>query len=229
MEILQRFPHLRAMDLLDGLYSEKANAFVRACKVREYKKVTPILVQGEKAEGLFIVARGVVEVSFVNPEGHRAILRLARTPSALGLFEGVAGKPCAATCQAFEDTDVLFCPISVVREHLLDPTFARNFAAIGCRILEHDNTYKAIDQFFSSEQRICRYLCKFAGENLVFDRNQSYLANIAGCTRQTVNKELSQLRERGVISIGKGRITILDPEGLERRIKELDDRSRNQK
>jgi len=228
MDLYLRYPKLRSIDLLHDIPQDRANAFLKACKIREYPKSASIIVQGEHPEGVFFVAKGGVEISFVNPEGDRAILRIAQSPNCLGLFEAVANRPCAATCTALPDCEILFCPTSVVREHLLDPTFIRNFATIGCKILEHDNTYKAVDQFFGSEQRIGRYLQKFAGDAMIFDHNQSYLANVVGCTRQTVNKELSHLRERSVISIEKGRITILDPLGLEKRIKELDDGARSQ-
>ncbi len=226
MENFLRFPDLRSMDLIDGLDPVRAEEFLQSCKLKSFKSDTPILSQGETADSFYIVASGAVEVSYDSPEGHRAILRLCRTPGILGLFECIAKQPCVANCVAMRGTEVLQCPNTALQEFLSDPIFVRNVARVACLILEHDNTYKAIDQFYSSEQRICRYLNKFAGETRIFCQNQSYLANIVGCTRQTVNKELSQLRERQVIAIEKGQITILNPEGLEDRIRELDDRAR---
>lgn len=226
MENIIRFPHLRQMDLLEGLPPARADAFLQACNSRTFRTKTPFLVQGERPEGVFFVAQGAVEVTYNSPEGHRVILRLARTPSVLGLFEAIANQHCAAHCTALPGSELLYCSPQLLKEFLPDPIFIKNVCRIACKMLEHDNTYKAIDQFFTSEQKVCRYLSKFADDTQIFGQNQSYLANIVGCTRQTVNKELRQLREMSVIAIDNRQIRILDPEGLERRIKELDDKSR---
>lgn len=224
MENALRYPHLRTMELLKGMPDDQRTDFLNRCTVRSIASETLVLTQGQQPDGGIIVAKGVVEVSYVSDEGHRAIIGLAHPTRTLGMFETVANRPCAASCTAFAQAELLYCPASLLKEYLKLETFLENYSGLACDMLNHDNTFKAVDQFFTAEQKICRYLGKFAGNARSFKQNQSYFANAVGCTRQTVNKELSFLREHDIISIVRGEITILDPAGLEQRIKDLDDR-----
>ena len=225
LDLATRFPHLRTMDLLRGLDSARADHFINACRVRQYSLPTPVLTQDILPDSAYIVAKGAVEVSYVSQDGHRAIIGLYRAAQVLGVFESIAGKPCAATAKAMPETVLLAVPNPILDQFLEEPTFQRNLAAIACDILQRDNTAKAVDQFYSAEQRICIYLRTFAGSDGTFCQNQSYLANIVGCTRQTVNRELGQLRAEGIICQEGGTIRILDPEALSRRIRALESQS----
>jgi CRP-like cAMP-binding protein len=136
----------------------------------------------------------------------------------------MAKRPCAATCTASPETELLCCSPQLLREFVGHETFLRNYARIAYDMLAHDNAFKAIDQFYTAEQKICSYLIKFAEPSGTFTQNQSYLANAAGCTRQTVNKELSYLREQDIIQIERNEISILDATRLQERIAYLDSR-----
>ena len=63
--------------------------------------------------------------------------------------------------------------------------------------LRRDNHLKAVDQFLPVEQRVTSYLLHLSDANRVLRVSQSYLANAAGCSRQTVNRILGKLREGG--------------------------------
>jgi biotin operon repressor len=58
------------------------------------------------------------------------------------------------------------------------------------------------------------------GDNI--RQSQSYLAGLVGCSRQTINKELGVLKEKSIIAINKGGISVLDRANLEQRIHDLD-------
>jgi CRP-like cAMP-binding protein len=49
--------------------------------------------------------------------------------------------------------------------------------------------------------------------------NQADLANIVGCSRQSVNRKLAELRDEGLITMGKGGIKVLARDRLETRVK----------
>ena len=76
----------------------------------------------------------------------------------------------------------------------------------------------------SAETRVLRRLFDVAatyasadGGDIVVPLTQEDLAGLAGTTRETVNRVLRQEAERGLIALGRGRITVLDRIGLERR------------
>ena len=47
---------------------------------------------------------------------------------------------------------------------------------------------------------------------------QEHLAELAGGTRPSVNQVLQHLAQEGVVRLGRGRITVLDPRALARRV-----------
>ena len=51
--------------------------------------------------------------------------------------------------------------------------------------------------------------------NFIIDITQETLAETVGFTRETVNKHLHELQDKGIISIGRGKIEITKPEELE--------------
>lgn len=224
VKILSQFPAVIDAPLLRDVPIDDANAFLALCDVSFAEKATPLLTQGEMAEGVFLVVEGTIEISYVSPEGHRTIIAHDGPGRTLGAIEAVANHTCAASCVAFGGATVLRWAAADFVQQLQSPMFLRNFALLSLEMLRHDNASKAVDQFYTAEQRICRYLGKLAGENQMFRQSQSYLANAVGCTRQTVNKELSYLKDQGVIAISKGRVEILDHTGLDRRIAALDER-----
>lgn len=80
--------------------------------------------------------------------------------------------------------------------------------------MHRDNEFKAIDQFQPVEQKIASYLWHLSAATSVVKVSQSYLAEVVGCSRQTVNKVLGRFRDAGTITIRKEEIEILNSEAL---------------
>lgn len=210
------------ISLLEDIPTDKKSAFLNACVVNVFAKDTPLLSQSDHTTGMFLVAHGSVEVSFLNKDGNKSIIYHAWPAEALGLIEAMANRPCAATCMAFANTTVLFCPTSLLFEQLKSPVFIRNTAIAAHDMMTRDNMFKSADQFYTVEQKICLYLRYLSTQNFKFMQSQSYLANAVGCSRQTVNKELGRLRDLNIIEISQGVITVLDHRALDARIAALE-------
>ena len=111
---------------------------------------------------------------------------------------------------------MLFCATPLVYTHLQSPVFVRNLAGIYYDRLIRDNMAKSVSQFYSVDQRLCIYLSQLTSEQRPQIRvSQSSLAAIIGCSRQTVNRKLGELRDNAVIQLGKGLITVLDRKALD--------------
>lgn len=218
----QTYSDLLTSNLFDGLSEIERLEFFNACRLEIYQKKTPILVQDTLSEELILVARGSVEISYTNMDGRSVILHHATAGDVLGAVEAVAKRPCAATCTAFPDAHVLICPNPLLRRYLQIPRFIRNLASGFYDALKRDNELKTVDHFYTAEQRICTYLIQLSQHGSHIRQSQAYVANVVGCSRQTVNKEFGYLKERGIISVAKGRIDILDACTLRQRVKELD-------
>ena len=212
-----RFPHLLKSSMLADLPEDQKVDFLNTCVVQFYADPAQILVQGERPMGMFLVAHGMVEVGYFTPGGQCAILHHAGPGEMLGLTEAVANSPCVATCLTQPSTTILFCPTPLLFEHLKSPVFIRNFAMNFCTILERDNKIRSVDQFQSVDQKICSYLVRLSGQNPTIRKSQSYLANMVGCSRQTMNRMLGSLRDDGIIELRKGAIVVLNSTELQAR------------
>jgi CRP-like cAMP-binding protein len=216
-----RFPHLRDGGLLVDLSDDKKADFLNSCTFRMCEKDTPLLSQSEYTTGIFLIATGSVEVSFLNKDGNKSIIYHAGPNDMLGTIEALSERPCAATCLAFANTSVLFCPTSVLIDQLKSPILIRNIAALTHDMITRDNMFKSADKFYTIEQKICLYLQYLSTQNFKFMQSQSYLANAIGCSRQTVNKELRRLSALNIVDVSKGVISVIDQTALLRRIDDL--------
>lgn len=218
MKNSKRYPHVLSCGLLIGLTEAEKERLLDRCTARTYKKQQTVLRQGEPAAGLVFVAEGAVEVSYLSEEGNESVVYVALAGDALGAVEGIGHRPYAASCSAFEGTTLLRCDQALLDAQLTSIAFVRGFAGYLHDLLERDNRSKAMHQFFTSEQRISSYILELSRPASDLRFSQSHLANLVGCSRQTVNRELGSLRDAGIIAVGRGRIEVLDRTALVTRL-----------
>lgn len=206
----RRFPHLFRSDLLKGLPDDTKLQFLDDCVMRSFDQITPILVQGEAVDGMYLVAHGSVEITGINSEGQTVLIHLSRQGEVFGDVEAIGEKPAAANCTAMANTVVLFCSKQLLIEAMRGATFMRNVFAISHDRLVRDNRLKFVDQFYPVSQRLCDYLYRLSVERPEISKTQADLAGLLGCARQTLNRELGYLRDQNIIQMEKGKIRVTD-------------------
>ncbi|WP_161863194.1 Crp/Fnr family transcriptional regulator [Algicella marina] len=189
--------------------------FLDECHVQIYHQRTRILTEGLKPESVYMVAHGTIDIFNESPLGHRVLLHRAGQGEIVGDIEMLAEEPCVATCETSETATLLICS----RKQFLtaiaaDKQFLRNLMKIISLRLDRSNQFKVVDRCYPIEQRLCSYLQYLSLRTPVITENQHFLAELIGCSRQTINRELRALRDLGVISTQNSRIEVLDPERL---------------
>ena len=163
---------------------------------------------------MVIVAHGHADVNFVGEDGHQMFLVRAKVGATLGESETVSEEPCAASCVTSADATLLHCAKANLITALQNPGFIRNVTKIFHRRLVYDNWVKHIAQFGAVGQRLRGYLFILSENSGTVKETQSYLANMVGCSRQTINRELAELREAGMIAQTGSEISVLNREAL---------------
>ncbi len=209
-----RFPHLLKADILSELDSDFKHSFLNACAVRIYKKPTVIFEQGMPADGMVILAHGYVDVNYTGEDGQQSFLVRAKSGNILGESETITDEPCAASCITSANTTLLYCTPSQLSAALLVPGFIKNITKILHKRLVYDNWVKHIGQFGAVGERLRGFLYVLSENVGKISETQSYLANVVGCSRQTINRELATLREAGIIAQNGSEITVLDRKTL---------------
>lgn len=214
MDNSTRFPHLLKAEILDGLDAGFKKGFLNACAAKVYKDPTLVLEQGEPSTGMFIVAHGYVDVTYIGEDGQQLFLARAKTGTVLGDSEAISDEPCAASCTTSANATVLHCAIPVLIESLQSIGFIKNMTRIFHKRLVYDNWVKHIAQYGAVEERLRGYLYVLSENVVKLNETQSYLASVVGCSRQTINRELAKLRQAGIIEQNGSEIVVVNREAL---------------
>lgn len=180
----------------------------------------------DAAEVLFILKKGRVKLYQLTPDGRALTMHIYEAGSVFGemslLGQGMHG----AFAQAI--TPCTLCLMS--REHVQrllfgDPRIAMRIAeALGQRLASAEN--RLLDFAFRRvPERLARLLLQLAQPHrslLSFTQRMEVrytheeLADMIGTTRETVTKLLNDMRALGYVELQRGRVTLLDLNGLQR-------------
>jgi CRP-like cAMP-binding protein len=149
---------LRASDFGKAIGSDVCDEILAAAEVQHWPTQTLVFQEGDKAEGIFFVATGMVKLSRLAPDGRETVLTIMEPP---GLFAEAAiflGKY-PATATALADTELLFLHRQKVMELVMKhEVFLRFFFTTMAKWLQR--LVAKIDQLTLSDgtARLCRYL-----------------------------------------------------------------------
>jgi len=223
----RRCDRARASDWLDAVMASCPALFrgtsravmarlLEEAPVLHIRRPREILRQGEAASHLYLIVRGRIEVSFLDVNGNRVLAHLAGPGEVLGEVEQFSGLFCAATCKTLPGVMVVQLDAATILRHMPADLLLRNLAAIFHDRLTRDNQQHSVAMFYGAEDRIRIHLLTMTSPDIPEVRiSQTDLAGFAGCSRQTVNRTLSQLRAAGIITMSRGTMRILDRARLE--------------
>lgn len=218
MRLSLQFPQLARADFFEDVPSSTVSKFLDDCELRSVPSGTVVLKQHDDVTGMVLIAHGCMEVSLMNSDQHVVIIHHAREGETLGEIEAISRKPCLASCAAVGPVTFLFCPVPLLAHHMGNHLFQRNVMRITQSRLLRDNQRKYMDQNYTLDRRLCAYLLRLADRNNRVPQSQGYIANLASCSRQSINRALSVLRDAELVTIERGKIRLLDRIGLEQRL-----------
>ena len=191
-----QYSQLLHCSLLEDLSDRQKKDFVDQCAARFHEHAETILVQGKPGAGVFLIARGRVEVSVQGVNRAQYRLFEAGPGEILGEIESVADRPCAATCRAAANSVTLFCDHKLFNYYLDSKIFTRNVFRIFYDRMARDNQAKIVDQSFTIEQKLCTYILQATtSDRPILAQKQDSLADAMGCSRQRLNRALGALRK----------------------------------
>jgi CRP/FNR family transcriptional regulator, cyclic AMP receptor protein len=176
----------------------------------------------EPAEVLFILKKGEVVLSRINPDGKRLITSTLKAGTVFGEMPLLGQHMRHSEAEAL--TECLICSMS--RRDVLD--LISRYPVIGLRITEvlssrlRDAEERLEEMAFQGlRERLAALLLRLASETdwrgnpVVKGLTHQHLAEILGTHRETISATLAELKASGWIEIGRKRITIVDPDGLQ--------------
>lgn len=216
---------LGKVPLFSGLQTEDLQTLATIVSKKEYTKKETLFHQGDPGEEFMILAEGSVKVELMNAEGKELTLTILTPYQFLGELALLDDVPRSATVISMENSTLLsinkrdFARILESYPRMSVPMLRQLTRRV--RVLTDDIASMA---FLDSYSRVTRKLLTLAGEmgqatddgHVLIDRALTHqqLANLVGTTRETVTKILNEMKDNGLLSIRRHRITILDTEEL---------------
>jgi len=218
MALLQQIP------LFTDLPPTQLRSLAGTLERRSYRKGQVILHQGDEGNSLFVIVTGRVRIYTISLDGHELTVWIYGEGDFFGEMALLNGEPRSANAKAMQKTEVLVLRRPAFRSHLLsNPSTAIHVIETLSQRLRA-TTVNAEELFsMSVTQRIARKLLELSerygvrqkdGVLIDLDLSQEAIASLAGTTRESANRALSQMRSKGIVEVERVRIRVLRPDAL---------------
>ena len=209
--------------LLEGVPEESVQRLLQIARRRRFRRGEVVCHRGDPADSLHLIAKGRFAIRVMTPLGDQATLALRGPGESFGEMALVGAKASrAATVEALEAAET-FCVYETEfallrREHpavneLLISLLSAEVRSMNERLLEA--------LYLPVERRVLRRLGELgqlyrdaADGPVEIPLTQEEVAGLAGTSRASVNAVLGDAQTRGLVSLRRGTITIVDAAGL---------------
>jgi CRP/FNR family cyclic AMP-dependent transcriptional regulator len=207
------------VDIFADLSSAEMEALAAAAPMKTYAAGDLLFSPHQPTETLFILKKGRVRIFRVAPDGRALTTALITPGTVFGEMMLLGQQMHDNFAEALDD--VVVCVMSradVYRFLLSDPRIAARISEIlGRRVAELER--RLTDTVFKSvPERIAGMLCLLAAEQqrhplsrcVQIALTHEQIAALTGTSRETTTKVLGEYAERGLLRLGRGKVTILD-------------------
>src|SRR3954452_18195623 len=219
VELLERIP------LFSELSPEELDQVAQVAIPRSFPRETRVFHEGDPGDACYIVSQGSCRVIRQHSDGRVITLATLGPGAIFGELAMLDGERRSASVETAEPTELLALPATdmrtLIREH---PGMAEKLVVALTRRLREANERIARQSFQTVPSRVAGVLNQLLAEQdvtpLVRDRvtirlRQSDLAQMAGTSRESVSRFLATLERAGVVQVGRGRVTVIEPERLD--------------
>jgi CRP/FNR family transcriptional regulator len=215
---------LRRVPLFTELSDADLQRISQVAIPRNFPRDTRVFHEGDPGDACYIVRAGSCRVTREHPDG-RAITLANLGPGAIfGELAMLDGEARSASVEATEDTDLLALPATDMRALVRqNPEMAEKLVVALTRRLREANERISRQSFQTVPSRVAGVLDQLLAEDrapsvrdgVTIRLRQSDLAQLAGTSRESVSRFLATLERAGVVQVGRGRVTVLEPERLD--------------
>lgn len=209
---------LRAVAVFAAVPDDELARLAAATFPRRLARGQVLFVEGERSDHVYVLSSGRLKVLVASPRGEELVLAVLGPGDALGELSALDGAERSATAVALDDVALWCVPSQLVRELLRrSPVTALAVAAeLAARVRRL--TGAAADLvFLDLPRRLAKLLvADEAAGGRSTSLTQTDVAAQLGVTRQSLNRALQRLQERGWIEVQRSGITVLDAPALER-------------
>lgn len=201
---------------LSGL-DDASRSLVAAVPSRRLRKGAVLFRSGDDARAFLIVLEGRVTVTITGPNGREIMLyEVSRGETCVQTtFAMLGGQPYEGEATVTEAAEAVAIPRPLFDRLMSESTAFRSFvfASFGRRLTDVIHLLEKV-AFVPIESRLAAMLLDRAGDSARISVTHQDLAATIGSAREVVSRRLDGLRDRGVVELGRGVVTIVDRKAL---------------
>ena len=221
----RKLSYLSEVAIFQDLSAEQMEALGRAAPMRQVEAGTTFYRPEDPTEVVFILKKGRVKVYQLSTDGRALTIHVYEAGSIFGEMPLMGQNMQASYAEAL--TPCTLCVMS--RDHVKqlmfgDPRIAMRIAEVlSTRLADIEN--RLVDFAFRRvPERVARMLLQLVqphrglllrSHRMEVRYTHEELADMVGTTRETTTKLLNEMRVRGWVKLERGRITLLDTNGLQ--------------
>ncbi len=213
------------VDIFCDLDDREMDAMAAAAPMKTYGIGDLVYSPHQPLETLFILKRGRIRIFRVSPDGRALTTAIIEPGTIFGEMVIVGQQMHDSFAEALDDVVVCVMTTTDVRRLLLRDAriAARISETLGRRLGEIE--LRLADAIFKSvPERIASTLAVLAqtqssrpfGRGIQIKLTHEQIAALAGTSRETTTRILNEFAGQGLVSLARGRLTILDPARVRR-------------
>ena len=217
IELLQRVP------LFDQLSAEELAPIASVAIPRAFAAGVRVFHEGDDSDACYVVRAGDLRVTREHSDGRAIALATLSAGDFFGELAMLDGGNRSASVETVSEVELLAVPAADMRRVIAEHgDIAAKLIVALTRRLRETNERVSRQSFQTVPSRVAGVLDRLIAEEATPDgrdgvtirMNQADLAQLAGTSRESVSRFLATLERAGVVRVGRGRVTVVEPSRL---------------
>lgn len=207
---------LSAIPMFSDLSADNIETLAGMVQYRRFPRGAFIVGQNEIGSSMYLLVSGRVKVSLASPEGKELVLNYLEAPAHFGEMALVDAQPRSADVIAVTDVELFGLDAKDLSAAIqLQPRLALSLIATLSRRLRHTNNRLEDMAFHDATHRVMRVVLNVAtagletrGTPVIQGMTHYDIATLAGTSRETASRVISQLAREGIVTTSGRRIIV---------------------